>query len=403
MFGIRLLIILIAISYAENSVVRLDDDEVKSLYDANDKVFVLTGANFYQTVYNQPYASHVEFYNSFCGHCRDFAPIYKAFAADMHDWSDIVRVSAINCAEDVNNDVCREMEIMRYPTLKYFPPFYQNESNHLGMPVPYVPTNVGGPHLFEFLANSSTMAPAWPNLQPIESTSVSDLFASLPNYVQYIFIVYDSKNESNAAQKVALDLRKIKQVQIRRVGSPAIAANLGLNVQSAVYFGQRTTKNLDLLKHLSDLNRDSVRLVVENFLKFKGIQTNEVNQHTSSTTLNPIVPPNLEVNEKNAKIIEYVKSHPDMVFQSDIETAIHYTIFHELVTYTDMTDDEFSAMFGYISILKKYDKQCSLNTNLIIFISSTFDSWHTITQNNAERFILIFLLFFGSNLLSHNI
>lgn len=353
MIGIRLLIISIAFGLAENSVVRLDGEKAKSLYESSDKVFVLTSANFYQSVFEQPYASNVEFYNSFCGFCKAFAPIYKAFAADMHDWNDVLHVSAIDCADDANNDVCRDMEIMRYPTLRYFPPHCRNETNHLGTEVQHIPMTVGEPHLFDLMANSSAVEHSWPNLQPIVSTSVSDLFASLPNYVQYVFIVYDPKNESLATQKVALDLRKTRQVQVRRVGSAAIAANLGLHVQSAVYVGTKATRSIELLKHLSDLNRDSVRMVVTDFLTSKQM---ELNQRSSSTSLNPIVAPKHDTAIETAEIIEHVKSHPGVVYQADLETAIHYTLFHETVKYSKMNNETIAALKGYISVLNKYDE-----------------------------------------------
>lgn len=388
MIGMRLLIISIAIGFAENSVVRLDGEKAKSLYEPDDKVFVLTSANFYQSVFDQPYASSVEFYNSFCGFCRAFAPIYKAFATDVHGWNDVLHVSAIDCADDANNDICRDMEIMRYPTLRYFPPFCRNETNHLGVEVQHIPMTVGEPHLFDMMANSSTVAHSWPNLKPIESASISDLFASLPKYVQYVVIVYDPKNESLATQKVALDLRKTRQVQVRRVGSAAIAANLGLNVQSAVYVGTKTTRNIELLKHLTDLNRETVRTVVESFLTSKGVDINKNDQHSSSTSLNPIAAPNHDVaaDEQNTEIIEYVKSRPGMVFQSDLESAIRYTIFHESVKYNNMNDEQTSALKGYISVLNKYAEH-HFNPQYFqlfsIICSSTFD------------------LFFGSNLLNH--
>lgn len=363
MIAVQLLIVSIAIiGDVDSSVVRLDGEKAKSLYDyTNDKVFVLTSANFYQSVFDQPYASSVEFYNSFCGFCRSFAPVYKAFAADVHAWNDVIHVSAIDCADDANNDVCRDMEIMRYPTLRYFPPFYRNESNHLGIEIQHIPMTVGEPHLLDLMANSSAVAHSWPNLKPIEATSESDLFASLPNAVQYIFLVYDPKNDSLAAQKVALDLRKQKQVQIRRVGAPAIAANLGLNVQSAVYVGSKTTKAIELLKHLSDLNRDAVRSVVEQYLTSKGVEVSFRNNnddpiHSSSTSLNPIAAPNHDVGGKqNTDTIEYVKSHPGMVFQSDLETAIRYTIFNEVIRrWNVMSDGEMTALREYIAVLNKY-------------------------------------------------
>lgn len=359
MFCIRLLIILIAIGYAENSVIRLEDEVAESLYDSNDSVFVLTSENFYQSVYAQPYASVVEFYNSFCGYCRSFAPTYKAFAQDMHQWNDIIHVSAMDCADDANNGLCRAMEIMRYPTLTYFPPHYRNESNNLGIEIVHGPRTVGVPHLFELLANSSTVAHSWPNLQPIDATSIDQLFASLPNHVQYIFIAFDPENDSTVArdiQKVALDLRKTKQAQIRHLGSPMVATDLALNSQlSAVYVGIKATKKIELLKQLTDLNRDSVRLVVEDYLKSKGIEVViDMDQYASSTSVNPIQPPQSEVSKQSLEIIQFVKSHPAMVFQSDLESAIRYSIFHELVKYNDMNDEQISAMKGYISVLNKY-------------------------------------------------
>lgn len=54
------------------------------------------------------------------------------------------------------------------------------------------------------------------------------------------------------------------------------------------------------------------------------------------------------------EIIEYVKAHP-RTFQSDLEAAIRYSIFHELVKYKDMNDEQISALRGYISVLNKYD------------------------------------------------
>lgn len=35
-------------------------------------------------------------------------------------WRDIVVVAAIDCADDDNNPICREHEIMQYPMLVYF-------------------------------------------------------------------------------------------------------------------------------------------------------------------------------------------------------------------------------------------------------------------------------------------
>lgn len=359
-----LIIISIVIGYADNSVVRLEGEVAHSLYDSNDKVFVLTSENFYQSVYEQPYASAVEFYNSFCGFCRNFVPIYRAFANEMSSWTDVIHVSALDCADDANNDICRDMEIMMYPTIRYFPPFYRNGSNNLGIEIkhkPMQPMEVDEPYLFELLANSSATTHSWPNLTPVDANSVDQLFAGLPNHVQYIFIPHDPTNYSSAQrmiQKVALDLRKINQVQIRRIASTSAATDFGLSDQSAgVYVGSKATKKFELVKHLTDFNRDSVRAAIQQFLTSKGVRTNDIDQYSSSTQINPIQPPQSDVGAQSMEIIQYVKSHAAQVFQSDLESAIRYSIFHELVKYSDMNDEQISAMKGYISVLNKYDER----------------------------------------------
>lgn len=343
-------IVFISIGCVHSSVIRLDGEKAQSLYDSNDEVFVLTNENFYQSVFDQPYASNVEFYNSFCGFCRNFAPIYKAFAQDVLNWRDIVRISAIDCADDANNDICRDMEIMRYPTLRYFPPNYTNETTHLGIEVQHDPRTVGEPHLIELLTNSSTTSRSWPNLQPIEMMSADGLFASLPSHIQYIFIVYDPKNGTET-QKVALDLRSINEVQIRRVNSNTVATKLGLDNQSAVYVGIKSAETIEMVKQLEELNRTTLRSTIEHYLKSKGVQINLDKSISGSTSSN--IPLN-ELSGADVAIIDHVKAHPQSVFQSDLESAIRFSIFHELVKYNSMNDEQIAALKGFLSVLHKY-------------------------------------------------
>lgn len=351
MFGVNLLIVCILIGTIECSVIRQEGEQAQSLYNSDDKVFVLTHENFYQSVYDQPYASNVEFYNSFCGFCRNFAPIYKEFAEDVYGWRDIVRVSAIDCADDGNNDICRDMEIMRYPSLKYFPPFYRNESNQLGIEIQHAPMTVGEPHLLALLANKTTSLATWPNLQPLDVTSISDLFTTIPTSVEYIFLIYDPTDESTVAQKVAMDLAKIKEAQIRHV--PEATANaLQLNIKSSIYVGIRTTKSIELVKHPDALNRLSVRTIVLEYLKSKGVHIN-LNSDTPSSSSQRAIIPVADINDKDLAIIEHVKSNEGTVFQSDLEAAIRFSIFHELVKYNNLNDEQIDALKQYLSVLKR--------------------------------------------------
>lgn len=348
---VRCMIIFISIGVVHNSVIRQEGEQAHSLYDSNDKVFVLTQENFYQSVFDQPYASVVEFYNSFCGFCRNFAPIYKAWASDVYGWRDVVRISAIDCADDANNDVCRDMEIMRYPTLRYYPTFYKNETNHLGIEIQHAPMTVGEPHLMTLLANTSNAPSSWPNLKPIDAASPASFFASLPNNVEYVFLVWDPRNDSIVTQKVALDLHTVNSAQIRQIASPE-AFKFGLNIPSAVYVGVKSSNVIQLVKHVGELNREEVRAIIEDYLKSKGVHIN-LGQNTPSLSPRAEKGPTSEANEKDVAINQYVKAHEGNVFQSDLESAIRFSVFHELVKYNNMNDEQITALKRYISVLQK--------------------------------------------------
>ncbi|KAL1130958.1 hypothetical protein AAG570_012199 [Ranatra chinensis] len=57
----------------------------KGLYSPYDKITLLNVTNFKSTLFNESNSRAwvVEFYNSWCGHCHRFAPIWKSLAADI--------------------------------------------------------------------------------------------------------------------------------------------------------------------------------------------------------------------------------------------------------------------------------------------------------------------------------
>ena len=104
----------------------------EGLYDSNDYVVSLFANNLKDEVFNKEYASLVEFYNSYCGFCRRFAPTWKRLAEDILGWRPIVQVTAIDCARDENNNICREFEVMAYPTIRFFGPHYVDGEQKIG-------------------------------------------------------------------------------------------------------------------------------------------------------------------------------------------------------------------------------------------------------------------------------
>lgn len=56
----------------------------QGLYNASDNVIILNVTNFKQSVYGDTKGWLVEFYNSWCGFCFRFAPLWKTFASDIY-------------------------------------------------------------------------------------------------------------------------------------------------------------------------------------------------------------------------------------------------------------------------------------------------------------------------------
>lgn len=359
MNGLRIAIsLLLIIGSVQNSIIRKGNEPAQSLYVDGDDVIVLTSKNFFQQVYNRPYASNVEFYNSFCGFCRNFAPIYKEFAKSVSGWRDTIQIAAIDCADDGNNDICREMEIMQYPTLRYFPPFYRNETNNFGIGIQHSFMQVGEPHLYQLMANTTNIPNNWPALLPMESISTESLFASLPSNVEYVFLVHlPDTPEPVEAQRVALDLRRLREIQVRMVPSVEIASVLGLGTQGGLFVGIKRRNVIENVP-VTQLTRTDIRKTIEQYLTKKGMRIVSIDDQSPTPDKNSVSSSSVrntaaEINEKDSAIIEHVRGNRDVIFQADLETALRYSISHELVKYNVYNVDQLEALKRFVSVLEK--------------------------------------------------
>lgn len=109
----------------------------KSLYTEKDKVPILYTENVTSFIVNNHQDGRqvqlVQFYNSYCGHCISFAPIFKDFLKSVTRWSDVLSVSVLDCSVESNNKACRDFDIAYYPTLRtfWFKPDKSNKGEEL--------------------------------------------------------------------------------------------------------------------------------------------------------------------------------------------------------------------------------------------------------------------------------
>ena len=120
-------ILLVFAIFVIGVIVMMTSAAFTTLYTTqDDNILILDDSNFTSILSNKSSAFLVEFYNSWCGHCIRFAPIFKEFATALKPWaaSGIMKIAVIDCAEDRNHDVCREYSIVMYPCMRYFHPHY---------------------------------------------------------------------------------------------------------------------------------------------------------------------------------------------------------------------------------------------------------------------------------------
>lgn len=326
------------------------------LYSGDDKVLILSASNLHQNVYEQNHATEVEFYNSFCGFCKRFAPIYKKYAADLYVWSDIVKIAAIDCAAEENNELCREFEIMAYPSLRYFPPFYKPGDKQLGLNVTHAPMEVGHDSLIAHLRNETKPPSTWPKLTPLPLVEKTAIFNEENESVQYMFLVNELHNQTTTAQDVALDFHKMNIISVRQVVSVDVANRLALPLNPGLFVIERNSDNVNKLD-VASLDRTSVAEAIKAYVKTKKISSEDLSHVIVSVTptteaLIPDIADEIQKLQSKA-LMEQVVRNPDTIYQADLEAAIKYSIFHELVQHNEFHEESLISMQRYIHVLKK--------------------------------------------------
>eukprot|EP01147_Barroeca_monosierra_P009597 gene9597-1821_t len=96
------------------------------LYDDDVHVARLDDGALDAALYIKPESRNsfwlVEFYASWCGHCQNFATVWRTLAARLNTWKKFVSVGAINCGSSGNLETCRHYNITGYPTIILFTP-----------------------------------------------------------------------------------------------------------------------------------------------------------------------------------------------------------------------------------------------------------------------------------------
>ncbi|KAH8369586.1 hypothetical protein KR093_000230 [Drosophila rubida] len=326
-------------------------DESLGLYDDQDKVVQLTVGNFNETVLEQNRGSLVEFYNTYCGHCRRFAPTYKELAQQLHAWQDVVIVSAIDCAAEENNGICRTYEVMGYPTLRYMGPGFQPSEKQYGLKLESQKPEEIRNLLAGFVAadNQTVNNTLWPNFAPVSETeSAGSLFEASQNQREYVALIHEPENSTIAIQ-TALFLLQWPAVQVRRFNDASLAVKYKLDTSKeniALVDRKDNVKILVPEAQTSEAYAKAIETALR-ALHFTPRPEQQLDQqHLTSTTAK-----NGALND----IIKEVRRNKHLIYQADLEMAIRTILHNEVPKVNEISGERLLALQRFLTVLQRYN------------------------------------------------
>lgn len=363
-----LIFLFFIVSLSDERAVAPDIDKIshdiaagRGLYYNFKQIFELNTNNFKSTVFDVGSTRTwvVEFYNSWCGHCHRFAPIFKSLAVDIYNWRDVVAIGAVDCSNDVNNQLCRDYEIMAYPSLKIFP--QGSDNTFLGNTFTKGSAqNMKLDIIKEIIAEDSNGKKRTNlNLQPFNDSDLNILWLGVPLDVQYIFLIIIDQNVTPyLGIEVALDLYPVQSIHVRTAYSDNKGLLLRLPTVSypTLYVVERNNNRHQFLSHGSSRDsRESMYHAVKEFLAPKGIIVPEkanVSVENLDIDVSKIME-RIQMKEELKKKLQS-KDLSDVVFQVDLEGALRYSLFKEIRVHKNIEGEKLDALKNYVTILSKY-------------------------------------------------
>ncbi|UJR23754.1 hypothetical protein I4U23_026731 [Adineta vaga] len=207
---ILLIFFVITDNIHQTSSIALGIADTISLYNATDKLSVLTSQNFSSTVYQSKTAWLIEFYASWCGHCRSYANIYREIAANAWTWKSIVRVGAINCYGGDSLELCRQRGVRGFPTIQLIRPGAAFDNTSKPILIPATDAEDVTKELIRELDNIHRKYNSWPDFTPANRVIFEELYARVPRTTKLLLVIVEKRDDLIGRQLI-LDFSKYQE------------------------------------------------------------------------------------------------------------------------------------------------------------------------------------------------
>ncbi|CAL4064787.1 unnamed protein product, partial [Meganyctiphanes norvegica] len=343
--GMKILLLLELLFLCHGGLGQHPNRRKVTLYGTDDPLVILDNASFDTSVVGSSTAWVVQFYNSWCGHCINYAPHWKLFAEQVKGWWHTVKVAVLDCSTEDNTKLCRDYEINGTPTIRIFPP--NTTQGFLGYTtrardVPEVVIAV-----LDFLTTQQAAgngSATWPSLQTY-TESVSNIWEHLEiSKVDKVAIVVEP-NTSYIGRAAVLDLAVYRP-----------------EVSILTMLGEEEHPSLMLMEHGSNSDKSGNDFQTTNINpgnmtsrdELVGIIKENFNlmDEISKTTISP-----LATTEEGGSALDlepnFDFSHfpKDQVYMVDIENAIAYALRNEMAQQSQYNTTEQAALLDFLRVL----------------------------------------------------
>uniref|UniRef100_A0A8C6QIJ4 Sulfhydryl oxidase n=1 Tax=Nannospalax galili TaxID=1026970 RepID=A0A8C6QIJ4_NANGA len=308
------------------------------LYRAGeDAVWLLDADSVRGATANSSAAWLVQFHSSWCGHCIGYAPTWRALAADVRDWAAAIRVAALDCAEEKNQEVCRTYDIHFYPTFRYFKAFTKEFTTGENFKGPDRELQTVRQTMIEFLQNHTdgTRPLACPPLNPIQPSDVLSLMDSHGG--RYHAVVFESSG-SYIGREVILDLIPYENIVVSRAldGDRASLEILGISSLPSCYliYPNGSHGLVNVAKPL--------RSFFSSYLK-----------SLPDVRKKPLSLPEKPNQEENLEVVVWREFDRARLYTADLESGLHHLLRVELATHRSLAGAQLKTLKDFVTVVAK--------------------------------------------------
>ncbi|KAI5613280.1 sulfhydryl oxidase 2 [Silurus asotus] len=318
----------------------LQHGQAGRLYTEEDPLVILSSDTLKQTLFNSSTAWLVQFYSSWCGHCVQYSPTWKALAGDVKDWFQTIRIGVLDCAHEKNFDICKEFGIHFYPTFRYFKA--HGTTFDIGKTYRGADREIQTVRqlMVNFLQNHTRQE--WPaGYPPLEPARTEDILSAIGLKSDHYTAVIIEDKESYIGREVILDLMPYEGIVVKRALSSekVLVEKLGITTAPAVYlfYPNGTHAGMDVQKR--------IRFFFSSFLKLlPGVHRKQAPS---------IQQPEQTVIKDQSTSERFKEFDKSKVYMVDLESGLHYLLRVELATHKTLEGLELKIFKDFVTVVAK--------------------------------------------------